>query len=474
MNDRLSDIGVVGLGVMGTALARNLESRDWRVSVYNRSPEDVDNFRNKYEIEGHGFESHKQLKRFVESLAKPRKVLLMIKSGKPVDMFLEQMTPLLDKGDVIIDGGNSYYGDTTRRGERLKEKGFKYLGMGVSGGEKGALEGPSMMPGGDIEAWDVCKNILESVAAKDFKGNPCVGYMGADGAGHLVKMVHNGIEYGIMQMISEIYQILRDGYELQPNVIGEIFRRFNEGRLESYLIEICEPILKAVDEDTDKPLIDVILDKAGQKGTGRWTARDALEYGVESSMISQAVHARVASAFKKKRLKLSSSYSFGDLRANPETSLEEMIPKIEKTLYSAWIVAMEQGIQMIKSISEEKGWEIDLKEVIRVWQGGCIIRARMLEDMHKNIKIDGILGTKWAERIIEEGYDDWRDVLIEAMKLGVPTYVLSSGFASLINDVSAQTSANLIQAMRDYFGAHRFERVDKEGGSFHNDWENEK
>lgn len=465
-----SSIGVVGLGVMGSALARNFESKGWKTSVYNRSPEKVDTFRKIYESEGHKFESHKQLKRFVSSLEKPRKIVLMIKSGKPVDSFIEEITPLLDKGDILIDGGNSYYKDTSRRCGELQELGIYFLGMGVSGGELGALKGPSMMPGGSLKAWEECKTILESVAAKDFNGNPCVSFMGKGGSGHLVKMVHNGIEYGIMQMLSEIYQIFRYGYGLDPAVIGEIFKRYNDGKLKSYLVEICEPILKEIDTETGKPLIDVILDKAGQKGTGRWTARDAIEYGIETSMISQAVHARVSSAFKKKRVKLSKLFSFGDHRNKSEISLELIIPKIENSLYAGWILALEQGLNMINGISEELEWEIDKKEVLRIWQGGCIIRADILKDAHKSIKNSSIISSKWAERSLEDAFQDWKEVIIEAIKIGIPIYVLSSGFTSLINDVSAQSSANMIQAMRDYFGAHKFERNDKGQEMFHNQW----
>lgn len=474
MGKKLSDIGVVGLGVMGSALARNFESQGWVTSVYNRSPEKVDQFKEDFMSDDSKFMAHKQLKRFVGSLAKPRKIVLMIKSGNPVDSFLKTITPLLEKGDVLIDGGNSYYKDTERRCRLMESKNIHYVGMGVSGGEKGALEGPSMMPGGSKKGWNLCKKILESAAAKDFEGSPCVSYMGDEGAGHLVKMVHNGIEYGIMQMISEVYQILRSGYKLEPNVIGEMFKRFNQGKLESYLIEICEPILKEMDEETGKPLIDIILDKAGQKGTGRWTARDAIEYGIETSMISQAVHARVASAFKKKRVRLAGKFDFAEARCNPETSLEVMIPRLENTLYAAWVLVMEQGLAMIKVISEEKNWKIDMQEVIRVWQGGCIIRAKLLKDIHKHQKNGGILESKWAEKVIESAYEDWKNVMIESMNIGVPTYVLSSGFSSLINDVSAQTSANMIQAMRDYFGAHRFERTDSDGKTFHNDWYDKK
>jgi 6-phosphogluconate dehydrogenase len=474
MSKKLSDIGVVGLGVMGSALARNFESKGWKTSVYNRSPEKVDKFKKNFVSVQSGFEAHKQLKRFVKSLAKPRKIVLMIKSGKPVDDFINTLSPLLDVGDVIIDGGNSYYKDTEKRALKLEAKKLLFLGMGVSGGEKGALEGPSMMPGGSLEGWSICKEILESVAAKDFEGKPCASYMGEAGAGHLVKMVHNGIEYGIMQMISEVYQILRSGYQLDPVVIGEMFKRFNQGKLESYLIEICEPILKEIDSETGKPLIDIILDKAGQKGTGRWTARDALEYGVETSMISQAVHARVASAFKKKRVRLAGKYNFADKKTKPELSLEVVIPKLENAMYAAWILIMEQGLSMIKAIAEEKEWEIDMKEVVRIWQGGCIIRAKMLQEVHKHLKKGGIIESKWAEKNIESAYEDWKDIMIESMNIGVPTYVLSSGFASLINDVSAQTSANMIQAMRDYFGAHRYERKDKNSGTFHNDWYDQK
>jgi len=465
-----SKIGVVGMGVMGSALARNIESRGWKTSVYNRSPEKIDKFRAEFEKNDHKFESHKQLKRFVNSLAKPRKIILMIKSGKPVDSFIDDILPLLDKGDILIDGGNSYYKETAKRYDFLKSKGIEFLGMGVSGGEIGALKGPSIMPGGSEIAWKESKEILESIAAKDFKGKPCVNYMGPLGSGHLVKMVHNGIEYGIMQMLSEVYQILRNGYQLEPQVIGEMFRRFNEGKLKSYLVEICEPILKEIDAETGKPLIDLILDKAGQKGTGRWTARDAIEYGVETSMISQAVHARVSSSFKKKRVKLSKSYSFGDMNAQPKTSLEVIIPKLENAIYAAWIVVMEQGLSMIKDIAKELEWEIDIKEVLRVWQGGCIIRAALLEDAHKSLKNGSILNSKWSERSLENAYQDWKDVVVEAVQIGIPTYVLSAGLTSLINGVSAQSSANLIQGMRDYFGAHRYERTDSKDGTFHNHW----
>lgn len=469
MSDR--NIGVVGLGVMGRQLARNFGSRGWSVSVYNRSPKKVDNFMSHYGDEAN-FKGYKQLKRFVNSLEKPRKVMAMIKAGPAMDSFIEQISPLLDKGDILIDGGNSYYEDTIRREALLSKSGIHYIGCGVSGGEEGALKGPSMMPGCTEYAWKQVKDILESAAAKDFKKKPCVGRLGENGAGHFVKMVHNGIEYGIMQMISESYQILREGFGLEPVMISEIFRRFNEGRLGSYLMEISVPVLAEIDEETGKPLVDVILDKAGQKGTGRWTARDAIDYGVETSIISQAVHARVSSAFKKKRVRLSKKLDFNKYALRPGLSLEEFIPKLEAAMYSCWIVVMDQGLNLIAEVSKEKEWNIDLKEVVRVWQGGCIIRAKMLADIGK-IKLDkeSLLESKWANSILENSFNDWRDVVKVALDSTAPIYVLGSGLNSLQNDTSSRTSANMIQGLRDYFGAHRFERVDKpDGETFHNQW----
>lgn len=465
---KYSNIGVVGLGVMGSALARNIESKGFSVSVYNRSSEKVDLFKSRYKG---NFSSYKQIKSFIGSLEKPRKIILMV-SPAAIDEVIESVLPYLSKGDVIIDGGNSYYEKTQERQNMLESKKIHYLGLGVSGGEKGALEGPAMMAGGDEKGWDISKHILESISSNDFQGNPSVAYLGQGGSGHLVKMVHNGIEYAVMQTLSETYQILKDGYQMTPVMISEIFRRFNEGRLNSFLVGICEPILRAVDEKTDKALIDVILDQAGQKGTGRWTARDAIEYGVESSTISQSVHARVASSFKKKRVLLSNSFKLEKFRETPSFALEEILPKLEQAIFCNWIVAMEQGLNMISTIAEEKGWEIDLQEVVRVWQGKCIIQARLLEDVYKLIGKSTIFESKWAQKNLKEGYNDWKDVIKVALELGVPTYALSAGIVSLQSDASAQSSANFIQAMRDYFGAHTFKRVDEsEAESFHNNWE---
>ena len=462
-----SNIGVIGLGTMGAAIARNLENKGLAVSVFNRSSDKLKDFKSKHKGE---FQYYKQIKSFVDSLEKPRKILLMV-SPDAVDTVIESLKKHLQKGDLIMDGGNSYYEDTTRRLEDMKAKKLNFLGLGISGGEKGALEGPSIMVGGQFEAWELVSGILDKIAAKDFEGKSCVSYLGESGSGHMVKMVHNGIEYAIMQMIAEAFSLFKAGYGLSPVMISEIFRRYNEGRLESYLLEICEPILKEVDYESGKALVEVILDKAGQKGTGRWTARDAIDFGVESSTLTQAVHARVSSSKKEKRVKLEKKYNLWSDKQNLSLALEQIIPKVEQALFCNWIVIMEQGLEMIKAISDEKNWKINVKEVTRVWQGGCIIRAKLLIEIGKHYTNDSLLESKWAQVNLKNGVQDWRCVLKTCLEADVPLYCLNTGYNSLQSTTQGMSSANMIQAMRDYFGAHTFQRVDKNANEvFHHQW----
>ena len=464
-----ADFGVIGLAVMGQNLARNAANKGFKTVVYNRTTARMTDF-----IDQHGHDNlvgEETLEGFVQALKAPRKILVMVKAGPAVDKVIEQLLPLLDEGDIIIDGGNSYYRDTIRREKELAEQGFNFFGCGVSGGEEGALKGPSLMPGGKKEVWDHLGPLLALIAAKDFHGNPCVTYLSENGAGHYVKMVHNGIEYAIMQMMAEAYQLLKDGYNLTPPQIADIFAEFQSGRLESFLFEISIPILRQQDPETDDNyLIDMILDKAGQKGTGRWTAVEAFTLGSEASTIAQAVNARVVSSQKTRRTLLADLYTAP--KAKPKYAQKELVQKLEQSLYAAILLAYAQGFDLINDAAAEHDWDIDLAEVARIWEGGCIIRAQMLETLTKAFRSHpdySLLQIPEFAEAIQAAWSDWRSVVALGAMIGVPMYCLSSALVSFEAGISARTSANFIQALRDTFGAHTYQRIDRDG-TFHTEW----
>jgi 6-phosphogluconate dehydrogenase len=465
-------IGLIGLGVMGQNLALNIERNGFPIAVYDREPPVLNAF-----IAREGgkqiFGSHTP-EEFVRSLERPRKIILLVKAGDPVDWTINLVKPFLEPGDILIDGGNSYFKDTERREKELKASGMFMIGSGTSGGEKGALWGPSLMPGGDAGAYEEIRPIWEAIAAKVPDG-PCVTYIGSGGAGHFVKMVHNGIEYGDMQLIAEAYGLMRYGFELQVNEIADIFDEWNRGDLESYLIEITAKILRVKDEETGKPLVDLVLDKAGQKGTGKWTSQIALDLAIPIPTIDAAIVARVLSAQKETRVKASE-------RIRPRTSGKfDRINEISKAqlhdaLYASKICSYAQGMNLIKAGSAEFNWNINLSEIARIWQGGCIIRAAFLGKIKEaylrapdleSLLLDGEFNSK-----IDEAQIGWRTIVSTAMQQGLPVLAMSSSLGYFDMYRAASLPLNLTQAQRDFFGSHTYERVDKpELGFVHTEWE---
>jgi len=470
MADKPAQIGLIGLAVMGANLARNIADKGYKTVVYNRTTEKMTDYIAEF---GHDdLIGESELKDFVEAIAKPRKVIIMVKAGPAVDAVVEQLLPFMDEGDTIIDCGNSNYHDTIRRAKELDEKGLHFVGCGVSGGEEGALNGPSLMPGGSKESWQQLQDIWQAIAANDFDGGPCVTHIGSDGAGHYVKMVHNGIEYGVMQMIAEAYDLLKRLYGLNPEQIADIFEGYNAGQLESFLIEIAVPILRKKDPEGEGFLIDKVLDKAGQKGTGKWTAIDGLDRGVGLSVISEAVFARVNSSFKHKRQEFSPLYTKS--QHQPSESLEEFISKLEMALYAGMLSSYAQGFELIKVAAEEQEWTIDLSEISRIWQGGCIIRAKILQFLTETFRSAGksnphLMELKEISEALNQAFDDWRHVVSEGIKAGIPLPALSAGLQYVDAMSTEVLPANMIQALRDSFGAHTYERIDKEG-TFHSEW----
>ncbi len=467
-----ADIGIVGLAVMGENLILNMESKGFTVACFNRTVEKVDRF-----IEGRAkgkkiLGAH-SLEEFCSKLKRPRKVMLMVKAGKPVDDFIDMTIPYLDKGDIIIDGGNSHFPDTTRRTKYLEDRGLLYIGTGVSGGEEGALKGPSIMPGGSPEAWQHLKPIFQSVAAKVEDGSPCCDWVGSDGAGHYVKMVHNGIEYGDMQMICEAYFLMKNALGMEAAEMHKVFSEWNRGDLDSYLIEITTDILKEKDEETGKAVVDIILDTAGQKGTGKWTSQSALDLGCPAPTIAEAVFARCISAIKEERVEASKTLEApaAEFKGNPA----EMIEDIRKALYASKVCSYAQGFQLLRLAAEEHGWNLDYGSIALMWRGGCIIRAKFLgqikDAFDKNPKLANLLLDPFFKGIIENCQESWRKVICSAVQLGIPVPAFSSALAYYDSYRSAKLPANLLQAQRDYFGAHTYERVDKPRGEFfHTDW----
>ncbi|MCY7755591.1 NADP-dependent phosphogluconate dehydrogenase [Bacillus haynesii] len=462
-------IGVVGLAVMGKNLALNIESRGFSVSVYNRSSAKTEEFLK--EAEGKNVVGTYSIEEFVASLEKPRKILLMVKAGTPTDATIQSLLPHLEKGDILIDGGNTYYKDTQRRNRELAESGIHFIGTGVSGGEEGALKGPSIMPGGQKEAHELVKPILEAISAK-VDGEPCTTYIGPDGAGHYVKMVHNGIEYGDMQLISESYFILKHIVGLSSDELHEVFSEWNKGELDSYLIEITADIFTKKDEETGKPLVDVILDKAGQKGTGKWTSQSALDLGVPLPIITESVFARFISSMKEERVKASKLLAGPEAKPAAENK-EELIEAVRKALFMSKICSYAQGFAQMKAASEEYGWDLKYGDIAMIFRGGCIIRAAFLQKIKeaydRDPELDNLLLDPYFKNIVESYQGALRKTISLAVEQGIPVPCFSSALAYFDSYRTATLPANLIQAQRDYFGAHTYERTDKEG-IFHTEW----
>jgi len=463
-------IGVIGLAVMGKNLALNIESRGYSVAVFNRSYEKTADFLDN-EGQGKQFVGAKTIEEFVQALEKPRKILLMVKAGTATDMTIESLKPYLEQGDILIDGGNTFFQDTMRRNRELETAGFHFIGTGVSGGEEGALKGPSIMPGGHEEAYELVKPILEAISAK-VDGDPCCTYIGPNGAGHYVKMVHNGIEYGDMQLISEAYFILKNLLHVSAEELSSIFAEWNQGELDSYLIEITADIFAKVDEDTGKPLVDLILDKAGQKGTGKWTSQNALDLGVSLPIITESVFARFISAMKEERVKASKILS-GPPQKTYEGNREELIEAVRKALYMSKICSYAQGFAQMRAASEEYDWNLRYGDIAMIFRGGCIIRAQFLQKIKdaydRDAGLENLLLDPYFKGIVESYQSALRDVLAVAIQHGIPVPSFSSAIAYYDSYRSEVLPANLLQAQRDYFGAHTYERVDKEG-IFHTQW----
>jgi 6-phosphogluconate dehydrogenase len=462
-------IGVVGLAVMGRNLALNIESRGHAVSVYNRSREKTDELiaehPDKKLVPSYTLED------FVESLEKPRRILLMVKAGQGTDATIDSLRPLLEKGDILIDGGNTHFTDTIRRNTDLAKSGLHFIGTGVSGGEEGALKGPSIMPGGQKEAYDLVAPILTEIAAKAPDGEPCVAYMGPDGAGHYVKMVHNGIEYGDMQLIAESYDVLKRVAGLSNEELGKVYVEWNKGELDSYLIEITSKIFSKKDDETGKALVDVILDRAAQKGTGKWTSQNALDLGAPLPLITEAVFARVLSSLKDQRVEASKQLTGPSPKFDGDR--DAFVEAVRRALFLSKIVSYAQGFAQLRAASEEYKWDLQYGQIAKIFRAGCIIRAGFLQkitDAYKtNADLHNLLLDPYFTDIATKYQGALRDVVVAAVKAGVPVPAFSSAVAYYDSYRSETLPANLVQAQRDFFGAHTFERVDKKG-SFHADW----
>jgi len=462
-----ANIGVIGLAVMGSNLARNLASRENnKVAIYNRSFEKTKTLNEEHPEAN--FIASETIDEFVNSLQSPKTAIIMVQAGSATDAVIDQLSERFAPGDIIVDGGNALFTDTIRREKDLVAQGINFVGAGISGGEEGALNGPSIMPGGSAEAYKTLGPVLESIAAVA-EGEPCVTHIGSDGAGHFVKMIHNGIEYADMQLIAEGYDILRQA-GLTPAEVAEVFRDWNRGELESYLIEITAEVLDQIDEKTGKPLVDVILDQAGSKGTGVWTVKNALDLGVPVSGIAEAVFARSLSAQaeqRKAKPELASSESSWDI------GREELVEKVRKALFASKIVAYSQGFDAIQAGAEEYDWKIDLGEVAKIWRAGCIIRARFLNritDAYKaNPNLQALLYADYFQQAIADSLSAWRDVVAAAAMAGIPTPAFSSSLSYYDGLRAARLPASLIQGQRDFFGAHTYKRVD-EAGTFHTLW----
>ncbi|MCE4047129.1 MULTISPECIES: NADP-dependent phosphogluconate dehydrogenase [Bacillaceae] len=461
--------GVIGLAVMGKNLAMNIESRGYTVSVFNRSKEKTEEM--LQETEGKNIVGTYTMEEFVQSLEVPRKIMLMVKAGPATDATIEQLKPLLDKGDIVIDGGNTFFVDTQRRNKELSELGIHFIGTGVSGGEEGALKGPSIMPGGQKEAYELVAPIFKDISAK-VNDEPCTTYIGPDGAGHYVKMVHNGIEYGDMQLICEAYFIMKHVLGLDAQELHEVFADWNKGELDSYLIEITADIFTKVDEETGKPLVDLILDTAGQKGTGKWTSQSALDLGVPLPMITESVFARFISAMKEERIKASKVLTGPEIK--PFTGDKAAyIESVRKALYLSKIVSYAQGFAQMRSASEEYSWDLNYGEIAMIFRGGCIIRAQFLQKIKdaydRDPELKNLLLDPYFSDIAEQYQAALREVISGAVLNGIPVPSFAAALAYFDSYRTETLPANLLQAQRDYFGAHTYQRTDKEG-VFHTNW----
>ena len=465
-----SDIGLVGLAVMGENLVLNMESKGFSVSVYNRTTEITEKFA-AGRAKGKRITATRSIEEFIDSLVRPRKVMIMVKAGGPVDAVIDQLVPHLEKGDVIIDGGNSLYLDTQRRDKVLSEQGFHFLGMGVSGGEEGALKGPSLMPGGAKAAWEIVAPIFQKIAAH-VEGESCCRYMGPDGAGHYVKMVHNGIEYGDMQLICEAYAILRDLLGLTPEELHEVFSTWNRGDLDSFLIEITANIFSKKDPDTGKALVDVILDKAGQKGTGKWTLQSAIDQAVVVSTINAAVEARVLSAMKEQRVRASKELPApAPFKYSGDRST--LIDAVRDALYASKVISYAQGFSLFEAAGKQFGWNLNYGDIATIWRGGCIIRAKFLnrikEAFDRNPNLENLMLDEFFKAVLQSTQANWRLAVSLAIQAGVAVPAFSASLAYFDSYRQERLPSNLLQAQRDYFGAHTYERVDRPG-VFHTEW----
>ncbi|MGV8827737.1 MAG: decarboxylating NADP(+)-dependent phosphogluconate dehydrogenase [Breznakibacter sp.] len=466
-----SDIGLIGLAVMGENLVLNMASKGFTVSVFNRSTDKVNAFIHG-RAKGKTIRGCHNLQELTDSLEKPRKIMLMVKAGKPVDDTIEQLLPLLEPGDIIIDGGNSHFPDSDRRTQYLKEKGILYIGSGVSGGEEGALLGPSIMPGGNEEAWPAVKPIFQTIAAQAPDGSPCCDWVGNNGAGHFVKMVHNGIEYGDMQLITEAYHLLKSVGGLNNQELHQVFRKWNEGDLDSYLIEITSQIFDYKDTD-GQPLVNKILDTAGQKGTGKWTSINALDLGIPLTLITEAVFARYLSAQKDERV--AASHLINEPEVKLTSDKMAFINDVEDALFAAKIVSYAQGFALIRMATKEFGYNINLGNVALLWRAGCIIRSAFLDNIkqafEKNPELDNLLIDGYFLEKMNRAQAGWRRAIAAGVVNGIPMPAMSSALSYFDGYRSRQLPANLLQAMRDYFGAHTYERTDQPRGEFfHTNW----
>ena len=469
-----SDIGVIGLAVMGENLVLNMAGKGFTVSVFNRTTERVTGFV-EGRAKGKSIIGAWSLEELVGQLEKPRKVMMMVKAGKPVDTFIDLLIPLLEPGDIIIDGGNSHFPDTIRRTAYVESKGLLYVGSGVSGGEEGALKGPSMMPGGSPAAWPFVKPIFQAICAKVEDGSPCCDWVGEDGAGHFVKMVHNGIEYGDMQLICEAYQLMRDVLGMTAPEMHEVFKKWNETELDSYLIEITRDILAYLDSD-GQPIVDKILDTAGQKGTGKWTASTALDEGIPLTLIGEAVFARCLSAMKDERVAAAEAFA----KAKPVFSgdRDAFIEQIRQALYASKIISYAQGYILMRAAAKTYNWNLNYGGIALMWRGGCIIRSvflgRIKEAYDRNPELTNLLLDPYFKSTINGLLPAWRKVVAEAFLQGVPAPALSSALSYFDGYTCEFLPANLLQAQRDYFGAHTYERLDAPRGQFfHTNWTGE-
>lgn len=471
MTDQLAQIGVVGLAVMGSNIARNFARHGHTVAVYNRSFDKTERFMAEHSSEG-AFVASDSIAAFVASLERPRRALIMVQAGKATDAVIEQLADAMEPGDIIIDGGNSLYTDTIRREAAMSERGIHFVGAGISGGEEGALNGPSIMPGGPAESYESLGPLLESIAAQ-VDGTPCCTHIGPDGAGHFVKMVHNGIEYADMQVIGEAYHLLRYAAGLEPKEIAAVFREWNAGDLDSYLVEITAEVLDQVDQRTGKPLVDVIVDAAGQKGTGRWTVKAALDLGIPVTGIGEAVFARALSGARTMREATIGNLPSGTLDTRAVADRDAFIEDVRRALYASKLVAYAQGFDEIKAGSAEHGWDVDPRDLATIWRGGCIIRAkflnRIVDAYNANADLESLLLDPYFNGEMTNLVDSWRRIVVAATERGLPIPVFASSLSYYDGLRAERLPAALIQGQRDFFGAHTYERVDTQG-HFHTLW----